>query len=458
MTNRLNLDFSLHSTEERTLFIQGYLDSPQFRAKPPTESELELMANYILWGRSIETGTNVVQDKDIQIKTRANLWGKSNPVESLDSLMQSPGFNEQQILSPSAPKYKYVRTTFSRAQTRLELACNSTLLALFEDLWRRIDTLELELNYYDLAHAKRTKPPRAQLLARFSDVERAHLQQSGESLSQYKYLKKRHLLVELRREQFTLKDTYQPQLQQHQTQDQPMRVESYNLDADIPCAPIGLKYVEAGDSIWEKIFPTTHFPSPSDFTQNELARVMKFYWSRADYVKQVPNTFDFRNCDHINRTLEIVEQLQTDQELDYNILSNSSQFIDTLNFYIARADLNEIQRTILRAKLEKQSNVDIANLVNRDFGKTYSDNYISTIFHQQIIPAIAEAASVHAQIIENLPYPENFKKCRTCGQILLATTDNFVRKGRAPDGLSTQCKRCDRQARIIAKEKIKHHE
>lgn len=90
--------------------------------------------------------------------------------------MQSPGFSEQQILAPSAPKYKYVRTTFSRSQTRAELAHNPALLALFEDLWHRIDTLELELNYYDLAHAKRTKPPRTQLLARFSESERAHLQ------------------------------------------------------------------------------------------------------------------------------------------------------------------------------------------------------------------------------------------------------------------------------------------
>lgn len=418
------------------------------------------MANYILWGRNPQTGTNIVQDKDVQIQTRSNLWNQNTQVESLDNLMQQPSFSEQSILGPTSPKYKNARATFSRAQTRTQLANNPDLLELFEDLWLRIDALDLELNYYDITHNKRSKPPREQLLARFPETERARIEYAGAHLSQYKYLKKRHLLVELRREQFTLKDTYIPQVQQHSTQDLVQYLDQYNLDNDVLCAPIGLKYTgtEMRDSLWDKIFPSDHFPSPLDFTQNEMERALKFYWSRIEYAKRMPNTFDFRNPLHITKTLDAVEQLQSDQDFNYNILSNSSQFIDTLNFYIARANLNEIQNDILRAKLEKQGNVDIAATINKKYGKTYSDNYISTIFHQQIIPAIANAACIHAEIIENLPYPENFKKCRTCGQVLLATTDNFVRKGRAPDGLSTQCKQCDRQARIKAKEKIKHYE
>ena len=65
----------------------------------------------------------------------------------------------------------------------------------------------------------------------------------------------------------------------------------------------------------------------------------------------------------------------------------------------------------------------------------------------KIIPQINEAARQHAEIIENLCYPENWKKCRHCGKTLLVNTDNFVRKSRSSDGFSNQCKRCDKEIR-----------
>ena len=45
--NRLQLDFSLPTAEERQTFLTKYLDSLTFT---PTSSELELMADYVLWG------------------------------------------------------------------------------------------------------------------------------------------------------------------------------------------------------------------------------------------------------------------------------------------------------------------------------------------------------------------------------------------------------------------------
>lgn len=48
MYNRLHLDFALESQEERNQFLQEYLERPEFIAKPPTESELETMGNYLL--------------------------------------------------------------------------------------------------------------------------------------------------------------------------------------------------------------------------------------------------------------------------------------------------------------------------------------------------------------------------------------------------------------------------
>jgi hypothetical protein len=57
-SNRLNLDFSLVTNEERAEFLEQYLLQPQFIKEPPNEDELETMANYLLWGKNPKTGLN----------------------------------------------------------------------------------------------------------------------------------------------------------------------------------------------------------------------------------------------------------------------------------------------------------------------------------------------------------------------------------------------------------------
>ena len=86
--NRLNLNFNLAYIDERRDFVEEYLTKPQFEANPPTASELETIANYILWGKNRSTNKNIVQEGSIQIATRAGLWdANAAKVESLDSLL-----------------------------------------------------------------------------------------------------------------------------------------------------------------------------------------------------------------------------------------------------------------------------------------------------------------------------------------------------------------------------------
>ena len=50
-TNRLHLDFSLSTTDERKAFLEEYLASDTFTKYPPDEDELATMADYLLWGK-----------------------------------------------------------------------------------------------------------------------------------------------------------------------------------------------------------------------------------------------------------------------------------------------------------------------------------------------------------------------------------------------------------------------
>lgn len=112
------------------------------------------------------------------------------------------------------------------------------------------------------------------------------------------------------------------------------------------------------------------------------------------------------------------------------------------------AELTDLQREILDAKLKHDKNIDIAIRVNKKWGKSYTPNYISTIFKQRIVPRICDAAKVHQQKIGAIWFEEEWKKCSTCGRILLRNEDNFTHKARSRDGFASRCKACEKAARL----------
>jgi hypothetical protein len=73
-----------------------------------------------------------------------------------------PTFNESIIVRPSEAKYKTVKETFSREKALTD--CPRELVDDFKALFKEIDETDLVLNYYDLEHGKRKKPPRDELL------------------------------------------------------------------------------------------------------------------------------------------------------------------------------------------------------------------------------------------------------------------------------------------------------
>jgi len=94
------------------------------------------------------------------------------------------------------PQVRIPRVVFDR-KAALESAPDH-LKQVYEDLFNQIDTIELTLNYYELFCGKRKLPPRDKLLARFTEEEQIAINEKALRLSQYKYLKLKHLLVELR--------------------------------------------------------------------------------------------------------------------------------------------------------------------------------------------------------------------------------------------------------------------
>lgn len=435
--NRLKLDFTLESAQSRADFINSYIQqfSDSHGVSSLTPGESETIANYLLWGKD-SSGTPI--GKDVELETR---WSKPEEVESLEGVLENPATCTTQLRPfTEAISYRKPRVVFDRAQTRAEAP--TFLLPTFEDLWRSIDELDLEICFYEERVGKRDKPPRSELLERFSPEEIEQVRAAAAKLNQYTYLKKRHQLVELRREQFTIRDSYQSTFNLTQSLFTPRANNSTVFDCDVEILPLGMVGTPAGKLIFKQDF------DPAALNEEQLKTISQLVWRKKKVNPE--GAFDFRNLEAVYQLYlfkeELYEQIERDG-LKHNVEANQKNLIETLDFYEEIADLNEVQREILRLKENHWKNADIADEVNRKFGKTYTANYISTIFRQKIITKINEAAELHRETIENCFFPENFKKCTGCGRILLLDGRNWVRKSRSKDGFQNKCKRCEREQR-----------
>ena len=431
MKNRLKLNFSLETAEERKNFIDTYI--VQF--PDLTRSEAETIANYLLWGKD-QKGVPIGAETELETK-----WSKTNSdIESLESLLENPVSKTLYFksLNDSVP-IKKGRVVFNRDKVRKEAP--PYLLKIFEDLWRQIDEDDLLINYYEIKVGKRTKPPRDELLRRFSEEDRQEIENAAQQLNQYNYLKKRHELIELRREQFTLQDSFQTTINLHQNFLSFFNG-SISFETDINVLPLGLAAGPMKELIFNKEF------DPAALNEEQLQKISDFIWKKKNKVDS--NSLDFRNLEVIYQIYlfkeDFIDQIEKEKEA-HQLEGNLKDLLDTLDFYESITDLTEVQLEILRLKEKHIKNSDIASYINKKYGKSYTANYISTIFRQKIISKINEAVELHRETIENCFFPENFKKCSDCGRVLLLDGRNWVRKARSKDGFQNKCKRCEREGR-----------
>ena len=440
--NRLQLDFKLTTTDERADFLNEYLQRPEFTKRPPTEDELETMGNYLLWGKDPTTGLNAKQSGLVDLETKHGTWDKNSNTESLEGLMESPTFNEASMLSLDAPPTKIKRETFSRKEALAN--CPSYLTDTFQHLFETIDELELTINWYELAHGTRKNAPRDQLLNKFTEEQQCSMREVATHWNQYQYLKARHQLVELRREQYILRDSYQQTIMPSGISPI-ILVNDAQFDNEIEVLPLGTKN---GSYLTNIVFRPWEAIIPSNYSEEDLQQVSDLYWKKQAYAPSSQQCYiDFRNLEHVYEMFQLFFELE-DAAGAAELESNLPALMETLQFYIDQAELSELQREILDLKLKKVKNVDIAIQINKKWHKTYTPNYISTIFRQRIIPRINDAAAYHEKIISNVFFEEEFKTCTGCGRTLLRDTENFTRKIRSKDGFTTRCKKCEKAARL----------
>lgn len=230
------------------------------------------MADYLLWGKDPVTGKNGKQD-GLELRTKHGTWDDS-PVDSLEQLMEQPTFNEASLQPLGTTRYTTKKEVFSREEALRE--ASPTVRESFLALFTEIDRLDLMCSEYDLLHGKRTKPIRPELLKRFTEEELCTLREKVTHWNQYHYLKQRHQLVEMRREQYTLRDSYK-KIMFTQNDDAYVEPPTIDFDAGIEVLPLGLYHQDMLPGVvfrkWADLNPQN---TPEEFLQD----ISDLYWKK----------------------------------------------------------------------------------------------------------------------------------------------------------------------------------
>ena len=434
-SNRLRLDFSLQTTEERLKFLSEYLPTITFT---PNDHETETLSDYILWGKNPQTGLNAQQEGIITLKE----WAPNSNIESLESLMEIPGFQETRFQRIGGTHYRTKRYVFNREETLKK--STPEMRPIFEELFEQIDRTELIINYYDIKSGKRKTPPRTSLLKKFTTEEQLQLKEKAEHLNMRQYLKMRHHLVELRTEQYSYRDSIQTTIMPHAEVHITSNDDTFRIDEDIEVRPLGLYDNTANAS---NIFA---WPlNPAQLTESELESINARIWHEPDPTKL---TLDFEEPQHILMLYKNYHELKCDGEDDPNqIYGAAASVIRTLDFYESIARLSDLQRELLHMKIDHKTNNQIRSYINSKYHTAYNENYISTIYRQKIIPTIAQAATYHKKSVQSIFYPEDFKVCRDCGMLYLRSPEFFMRQAKSGDGFAPRCKMC--QKKVVERRK-----
>lgn len=395
----LKLDFSIVSAKDRAEAVnKWYQDNPDYR---PTKKELETISNYILYGKDpyinkkgeydetlpVKKWTNCTQRKEIEIKSKYGTWDKKHPI-SLDETMENPAFFEVDLLTPKVIP-KAIKQNFARE--------SNADIPTIEFLWSAIDKIEKAL-------------------------------ENDQNLTPTERYKMRHMVIEMRKQQYTMREAYKPPVVLHgsnkktgiyiQDWDE-KEIAWIDKNSSYGVAPMG--FYHKGDA---------RFEDPLSLQEE------KDDWG---YNKDATYIIDFCNKDHIDKIVYFLEDLETYCSVYF--MSDKQGIIDTFWYYVKECALGEMLEDILRMKIAHITNDNIAKMINKKYEKKYNSNYISTLY-TKICGKIAKTADLRFRYYINRMNPEKFKRCSCCGKMKLRTTEEFTRKSRNSDGLNNKCKEC----------------
>lgn len=415
MKKKFSLNYDIYSDQDRVKEINKILDNLN---STPSNSDLELMANYILYGKD-ENNTNAIQRKETyEEKKRYNSFKKaSEKVESLDAIMDNPmmdqiGFkamDEKYVYKKIKPSIK--RPKFNKEGQIIDLG--DSQIPGMEQLWEAIDRLQKIINIAD----GKIPPDENPIIT-----------------DSYKLYKMRHQLIELRRDQYYLKDLFAPTIKFLNCKPTPPQLIDWDSDS----------FYWISKEEWEKKVNSSYIKvskNPNDYE-----------WREDGMVKWVVrhHTFDWENPTHIKYLIDnysAIWQMAYDQPY-----SDARILIMDFDRYQTMADLSPLRQHILNRKIDKWTYLNILRELDKEWNIQYNENHICTIVTTEIPQKIAKIARRNRLLLET-PIEER-KTCTICKRALPKDYLFFGKNSGRRDGFSSSCKECEKKRRIRRGEQI----
>ena len=415
MKKKYSLDFSIVRDADRLRAIEEILDGLD---TDPTPSELEQMASYILYGKD-ENGQNSIQrnetiDKDKRYKSYKT---KDDKVQSLDEIMEAPGFDEQQLRSAykrdayTVPKPCINRPKIDKKTGEVIDPGDSDVPGMLEQ-WEIIERWQRML---DIAQGK--VPP-----------------QEGDCIvsDPYRIYQLKHNLIDIRKHQYYLKDSAKP------------TIHFQNLDH-----PKAQFYDWSGDAFYWISYEDWHNRVTHSYT-SRISQNLKDYETRGEgdhlEVKWVicRHTFDWENPKHIRALLNQYGVLY--EALRDKLNTYGRTLLWDFDRYVSLCNFTPLRLYIIDLRKKGFAYEDILEEVRAKFAIEYSPNYLVSIGNTEVPNKIAKTAKI-LRLMHDTPEDQR-KKCAWCGKSLPADPLFFSRNNAHKDGLSNTCKECDRESRI----------
>lgn len=483
---RLKLDFNLPDYEARARYVKYYLwDSTKSHSEEdkqtleqykqdyadrdfpfvgkPTQSEAEMIGNYILWGKDKETGKSIVDDGMVEIQNRG-VWNKVKD-ESLEGAMEDSEINftpfelKHGAISNlggkrngntkiKAPKPVLDRAVFLEAAKQYD----EYYVGELEMLWEEIDFLDYAVTVFEIRTGKRKKAISEVLKERVQGELRNRAIRKGMAMSSYDHTKLKRLLIEKRKEQYVIKDIVLPTIRRGNG-----RVGAFTVEDNFEASVYPLK--RGRSDLDREIFQIEVSDELLRFRKEELADWLSRQNDKAvsDETSAANYVIDFTNSEHIAALVYLLVELKEVEDSDMP-LTFKDFFIEVRElyyFYKSGANLGDVPMMILDLKEKGLGNSEIRKLVNEAYGTTYAENYISTIFTHQSCQAIADFAQLHYDslgILVGEDGHKSFRRCNDCGRRLLLDNRNYNTQSSRADGFAAKCKVCRKKDRDKRKE------
>lgn len=407
-----SLDYSLELYAERKQIVDGIIEFYERKGRVVPQKYLDLLSNYLLCGAEKSGELSPVQRKEVELE--GNSKKPRAREKSLEELLESPTFNETATFRTSGIIYKTPKPNFDRA--RQQSLGNSSA---FLPLWSEIDKIDRLLRLhdgYDVSNPTNNERFRAETLSRTAVYQL------------------RHLLVELRKEQYTIGDSVSPALQLKAGL-QPVyrggetdRSLGFGTE-DYPVLPLGI--YQKGNRVFEAY-------------DDPRAPELEFSPEQAPQL-----SLDFRNPQHVYLLNEFREELEEFAIGDSE--STIPSLYQTFDWFAREANLTPKQELVLKLKSLGYTNQFISEQILEKFGVKIQPAYISTIYTKQVCLGIAEKATLIYDTYCARKDGKKFQVCRCCGRRLFLDSRVYSKNKRMASGLEKVCKECQKKARDAEK-------